>query len=151
MRQTKLSGYTASVELNYRELQSLDISDGTLIVYGYQPVMIAANCIRKSTEGCTHKEGIVYLSDRYQKKFAVKNDCRCCYNVIYNSAPLMLISQDEEIDRLRPLGIRLDFTTETANEMDHILKLYEKVFLLGEKIKIPDMEYTKGHFKRGVK
>lgn len=151
MEKTRLSGYTASVELNYRELKKLDISDGTLIVYGYQPVMITANCICKSTDGCSHQEGVTYLKDRYQKKFAVKNCCKCCYNIIYNSAPLLLAAQAEDVKALHALGLRLDFTLESAEEMKKILDLYEKVFLLEQNVKLPDMEYTNGHFKRGVK
>lgn len=150
-RSANMQRYTAPVELNSRELKSLDISDGMLIAYGYQPVMITAGCVRKNTGKCDHEEGTLYIKDRYQKKFAVKNYCKYCYNVIYNSLPLMLLHQAEEIKRLNPAVIRLDFTTESESEAKKIIDLYVEVFQEEREIRIPDVEYTKGHFKRGVK
>lgn len=146
-----ITGYTAPVELNSRELARLDISGAAFIVYGYQPVMISANCIQKNTGGCTKADGIKYLTDRYKKKFAVKNYCKYCYNITYNPDPLMLLHQKEEIEELSPAVIRLDFVTESAQQVRKMIELYTKAFMDKEDISIPDMEYTKGHFKRGVK
>lgn len=147
----RLAGYTAPVELNSRELLKLGIQGASLIAYGHQPVMISANCVLKNIKGCTKTQGMLYLSDRYHKKFAVKNDCRCCYNVIYNSMPLMLLHQAGEVKKLQPAYVRLDFTTETKAEVREIIHLYSAVFLDGRNVRVPEMEYTKGHFKRGVK
>lgn len=148
---TDLMHYTAPVELHYKELKTLGLENAELIVYGYQPVMFSAGCVRKNTSQCAGKDGLLYLTDRYQKKFAVKNFCKYCYNVMYNSAPLMLLSQEEEIRTLNPLGLRLDFTLESAEEMKQILGWYRRKFVNGEKVEVPDMDYTRGHFKRGVK
>ena len=92
---------TAPVELNASELKKLDISKEAMIVYGYQPVMISAGCVQKNTDRCTQKESTLYLTDRYHKKFAVKNYCKCCYNVIYNSSPLLLVGQQEEFEKMK--------------------------------------------------
>ena len=151
LKETGVEGYTAPVELNIKELKKLDITDSSLIVYGYQPVMFSAGCVQKNTDKCTQKEGILYLTDRYQKKFAVKNYCNCCYNIIYNSSPLVLLNNKEDIERLSPANIRLDFTIESKEEMRSILDMYIRSFLCGENIDISDMDYTRGHFKRGVK
>ncbi len=147
----KITGYTAPVELNSRELATLDVSGAFLIVYGFQPVMISANCIQKNAGGCTKKDGTQYLTDRYKKKFMVKNYCKYCYNITYNPDPLMLLHQKEEIIRLAPAVLRLDFVIESARQVRKIIEWYTKTFLDRETITIPDMEYTKGHFKRGVK
>ena len=93
----------------------------------------------------------MYLTDRYQKKFAVKNYCNCCYNVTYNSSPLVLLNQKDEIERLAPLCLRMDFTLEDKNEVSQMIDLYTRAFLCGEEIDISQMDYTRGHFKRGVK
>lgn len=143
--------FTASVELNYRELKELGIQTGNLIVYGYQPVMVTANCIRKSMGTCRHEDGMVYLTDRYKKKFAVKNDCRCCYNIVYNSQPLMLLAQQEEVKCLAPAGVRLDILDESRKDLEQIINLHWKCFKEDMPVHVPDIEYTKGHFKRGVK
>ncbi len=148
---TNIKSFTAPAELNYRELKKLGIEEAELIVYGYQPVMFSAGCVRKNTSQCTKRDGTIYLTDRYQKKFAVKNVCKCCYNIIYNSSPLMLISQKKEIEELNPAGIRLDFTEENKEQTKQMLNLYADVFLRGESPELPDADYTRGHFKRGVK
>lgn len=132
-------------------MQRLSIHDGVFIAYGYHPVMITANCIRKNMKGCEKKDDILYMTDRYKKKFAVKNYCKYCYNVIYNPVPLMLLHQSEEIGRLCPAELRLDFVVESEKEMKKIIDLYAQTFLEGKAVEIPSMEYTKGHFKRGVK
>ena len=151
LEKTKISGYTAPVELNVKELNKLDIQDASLIVYGYQPVMFSAGCVQKNTDKCTQKEGVTYITDRYQKKFAVKNYCKCCYNIIYNSLPLVLLDQKSEIDKLNPACLRMDFTLETSAQIKQILEMYMSVFGDGEEIDISNMDYTRGHFKRGVK
>lgn len=151
LSETKISSFTAPVELNVKELQKLDIQEMALIVYGYQPVMFSAGCVKKNTEQCKKEEGILYLTDRYQKKFAVKNYCNCCYNIIYNSAPLVLVNNKEEVLNLRPYSLRLDFTLEDEDVTAQILKMYLNAFLYNKETDISGMDYTKGHFKRGVK
>ena len=146
-----LSFGTAPVELNYRELQELGVSDMEVIVYGYLPVMVSAGCIRKNTSGCTKKSGQMTLTDRYQKQFTVKNDCNYCYNIIYNTSPLVLLGQREEMDRLGLRRFRLSFTSENAGQTRRMLDLYADEYLHGREVAVPEMDYTRGHFKRGVK
>lgn len=142
---------TAPVELNYRELEQLTIKDMELIVYGYLPVMVTANCIKKSMGRCDHQSSSTWLADRYQKKFPVKSVCSYCYNVIYNMAPMVLLDQKEEIDRLSPKALRLSFTVENGKQTKEMLDLYENVFHKEKEVQMPDIEFTRGHFKRGVK
>ena len=85
------------------------------------------------------------------KQFAVRTCCSCCYNVIYNSAPLFLADKADEIRRLAPGELRLDFTTETGEEVKHAADLYRDAFILGRDVTAPAAEYTRGHFKRGVR
>ena len=143
--------FTAPVELNDRELEALGIEGETFIAYGYQPVMITAGCIQKTTGVCRHKEGYMYVKDRFQKKFAVKKCCPYCYNILYNYAPLYLADKRDEVMRLAPGELRLDFTTETAERTGEIIRLYAKAFLERCQVLALDTEYTRGHFKRGVK
>ncbi len=146
--------YTVPVELNCRELKELKIQGAVMPVYGYQPVMVTANCIRKTAGRCHEEEkasGFLYLRDRYQKKFAVRCCCRYCYNVIYNSAPLFLADMAGEIRELNPQELRLDFTVETGEQMQEIMKTYTEAFIGCQNVAPPQTEYTRGHFKRGVK
>lgn len=142
---------TAPVELNDRELAGLGIEEQTFIAYGYQPVMVSAGCIQKTTASCDGKGGVLTISDRYQKEFAVRRYCRDCYNVMYNSAPLFLADKAEEIRKLMPAQIRLDFTIENKEQVREICKIYVDAFKEGKKMEPQIREYTRGHFKRGVK
>jgi collagenase-like PrtC family protease len=55
-RELGITDYTAPVELNYQELRTLGIEDSDLIVYGYQPVMVSAQCLFENTKGCRKQE-----------------------------------------------------------------------------------------------
>ena len=142
---------TAPVELNDRELTELGIGEQAFIAYGYQPVMVSAGCIKKTSASCDGKGGVLTISDRYQKEFTVRCYCRDCYNVMYNSAPLFLADKAEEIRKLMPAQIRLDFTVENKEQVREICKIYMNAFIEGKKMEPQIPEYTRGHFKRGVK
>lgn len=142
---------TAPLELNCGELQELGLEHSELIVYGYLPMMLSAQCVLKTTNGCKKQKGIATIQDRYQKTFAVRNCCNYCYNVIYNTTPLVLLDQKKDIMNLKPQALRLHFTTENRNTMQEILQLYEDVFYKDKEVCGPDMEFTRGHFKRGIK
>ncbi len=151
-RELGIADYTAPVELNYQELRTLGIEDSDLIVYGYQPVMVSAQCLFESTKGCQRQasgnDG--RLVDRLGKSFYVQANCRGCYNIIYNSQPLSLLKQEEDIRRLLPKGLRLDFTLEGKEELKRVLAAYIDVFCHGRKTSVELTDYTTGHFKRGI-
>ncbi|MDE7253595.1 MAG: U32 family peptidase [Acetatifactor sp.] len=116
------------------------------IVYGRIPLMVTANCIANTTEGCqkSKPDEVSFLIDRYQKRFPVLRNCRHCMNIIYNSLPLSLhagLSKWRE-----SVDFRLDFTIEDAGETTRILRY----FLSDAKGDLPYTEYTTGHEKRGV-
>lgn len=142
---------TAPLELNHRELQDVGVENSELVIYGYLPMMVSAQCIQKTTEGCNKQKGTLTFKDRYQKSFTVKNHCDYCYNTIYNTAPLVLTDQKSEIESLNPKALRLNFTIEDRNRMKDILRLYEDVFVKNIPGATPDIEFTRGHFKRGIK
>lgn len=151
LKSAGISRFTAPAELNCRELSELGLSSGCLVAYGRQPVMISAGCVRKNTKGCRREDGRLILTDRKKNDFIVKNNCRYCYNVMYNCQPLMLISRQEDVKRLNAAELRLDFLDETADQMDRIVDLYRDCFKNDMSVKVPDIRYTNGHFKRGVK
>lgn len=84
-----VSGDTVPLELNSREIMHRNNIGSQMIVYGYYPLMTTANCVHKNTKGCDKKQKLIYLKDRYNKSFAVCNNCKECYNTIYNSLPTM--------------------------------------------------------------
>ena len=144
-------GITAPVELNRWELQELSARDMELIVYGYLPVMVSAGCVKKNMERCDKKTGFLSMTDRQHKKNTVKNECIYCYNVIYNSAPLMLADKYQQLEELGCRAFRLQFSTEDGKRTREIIDLYTLAFAKGKEVSLPKEEFTRGHFKRGVK
>lgn len=149
-REKGITHYTASVELNYNELKELGCQDSDIVVYGHVPLMISAQCVVKNTIGCTKKESMYELEDRYHKNFIVRNYCKYCYNVIYNADPISLLGHSKDVKRLEPNNIRLEFTVEKPNEVKQIVTAFENQFIKGidSEYKLP--QFTKGHFKRGI-
>lgn len=132
-----VSGDTVPLELNSREIMHRNNIGSQMIVYGYYLLMTTANCVHKNTKGCDKKQKLIYLKDRYNKSFAVCNNCKECYNTIYNSLPTMLT---KNISKLKEAGIRsfrYSFTIETPKQIKAVMD--DKV-----------AEYTNGHYKRGV-
>ena len=159
-------GFCLPYELNGSEQRELLrgvvyrglVIDHEKIVYGRIPMMVTANCVVKTMEGCRKgrweskvngdskvqgDSGVtVWLRDRYRKEFPVLTNCFHCTNLIYNSLPLALFGEGK---KHRGMGaLRLDFTLESGDEVLQILG----TFMGGEKLK--ENSYTTGHEKRGV-
>lgn len=142
---------TAPLELNYRELMDVGLESSELIVYGHTPMMVSAQCVTKTIKGCRHEKGLITMKDRYQKDFYIKNNCDYCYNIIYNTVPVVLTDQKKELEQLQPKAMRLHFTVERKEEVQEVLALYRTVFAENGKAQEPKMDFTRGHFKRGIK
>lgn len=142
---------TASYETNGNEFKLLDRSFMEINVYGYFPVMLTAGCVRKTMnkclktllsadETCKLKSKDTTIVDRKSSSFTVRTVCRYCYNIIYNSVPIGLFQNIDELEALGFCGYRISFTTESPEEIENILLNYKNL----------KSNYTKGHFKRGV-
>ena len=120
------------------------------IVYGRIPMMLTANCLRRTAGKCAKGDGAapgaqqfeMELIDRYRKNFPVVANCRHCMNIIYNSVPLSLF---RELPKWRgKVDLRIDFTLESPEETRQILDSFIKgaAFL--------ECQHTSGHERRGV-
>lgn len=150
---------TVPLELNGKELAHRDNRNSEMLLYGYLPLMISAQCIRNNLYGCDGKEGRCFLRDRYEKIFPAV--CHCspwktgntnapeyCYNMIYNSLPFGLLKEKKQVLSLGMESFRLSFTIERADETKKILEGFIDTYLHGA---APlEIEFTKGHFKRGA-
>lgn len=139
-------------ELNWHEIKEMlaEITNTdafSAVVYGRIPMMISANCLKKTAEGCRKERGYALLSDRYAKEFPVYTDCEYCYNIIYNSLPLSLHKIFEKNTSFLS-SYRLDFTVEGKAETEKIIRYFKEI---AENYKEPFYkEFTTGHYKRGV-
>lgn len=160
---------TAPLELNQSELLQHPIYE-EYIAYGRTALMVAANCLAKTSAVlankntavsgasiCKKTQNVLYLTDRYRKRFPVVRYCFSCYNVIFNADPLCLFDQMPALKQLNPEFLRLSFTDENAGQCRQILALFLDQRTTGGKqtsaadlsAALPD-GFTRGHFKRGV-
>lgn len=135
---------TIPVELNQRQIKNLSfIKAGSEIeVYGYQQLMVSAQCLQKTLKKCNHASEMFRMQDRYHKSFFVSCICKYCYNSIYNGIPTVIFDLIHK-DFIGNNVLRLHFTRENEREVQKVLD----VFFGGKSY---DGEKTRGHYNRGV-
>lgn len=143
---------TVPYELNRREIATRENENSEMVLYGYLPLMLSAQCVHANCTACDKKPQLTYLKDRYGKFFPVKNQCMECYNVLYNTVPLALFGFQKELKDAGIRKFRLMFTIENETQMRKIFECYETSKQQGkiELSAVLEGEYTNGHFKRGV-
>ncbi|GCA65687.1 peptidase U32 [Mediterraneibacter butyricigenes] len=150
LKEEGISEYTASLELNAKELSGLDLTDCEGVVYGYIPVMESAQCLEKTCFGCKKASGRDEMADRLGHRFSIRRVCTFCYNVIYNTDPQVLFSEMDTLRRVKVSSCRLHFTGESKAETKQILSLYTQAYAQ-DPVWPENLNYTKGHFRRGIK
>ena len=149
-----MNGFCYPLELHHKDIRDtehriirddhLHSFDREVLVYGFVPRMISAQCIQKNSSGCTHQSSRLTMTDRKGEKFTVQNRCDSCYNILYNSVPVSLHTRLESLKQLDGIGYRLDFTTESPERIREVLNLFT-----GES-KACSYRYTKGHWDKGI-
>ena len=132
-------------ELTLTELEALSDESLCLTLYEYQPVMISANCVQRTTNGCSHSDSVVPITDDRKNRFFAACYCKDCYNVIYNKLPYSILDiyQDTAFTNIHKGGYMLRFTIEDKAQIEHILRAYADGH--------PEIkERTTGHLYRGV-
>ena len=120
-----LDAYSAdhTYPLELSNTECIDLSKKTSsvserVVYGRAPLMVTANCIRKTLKSCSHKAGFETIIDRKGIAFPVKCDCLHCVNIIYNSVPLLISDVPSDVT------CRIELTDESESACRDILKFY---------------------------
>lgn len=149
----EIDGYTVSTELSRNEICKMDNSRREMIVYGYLPVMVSAQCIMKNFCGCKlnsdREAQVLYLKDRMGKRMPVINQCAWCYNVIYDSSPLNLLAYAGKIKECSIKAVRIDLRFLKEKEAGEILSGAVEAFVYDRAVDVKG-DFTKGHFLRGV-
>ena len=145
---------TLPYELSFKELRSQKTSGCQLVVYGRTPMMISAQCIRKTNRACTHRSGWTAITDRTGRTFPVYCSCPDCFTIIYNSLPTSLFREQEAIRHLHCGSVRVDLTDERKEETMQLLSAVTDCFGRREtrdaEVEMPDIPVTRGHFRRGI-
>ena len=138
-KQLGFADVTASFEMKTSQLLKIcgNIPVG-VIAYGYLPVMLTRNCPVKQAVGscksCTGK-----LTDRTGREFKVR--CDGVSSEILNSDLLMM---SDRMDEICADFVQLDFTDETATEINRVISCYR------EGRKLADGGFTRGLYYRGI-
>ena len=132
---------TVPHELNAKELAARDNSCSEMIVYGRVPVMLSAQCLKKTLDRCRHQYSELVLEDRKGMRFPVLCECDVCMNRILNAVPLDLLGDKDrrEILERGVRSLRFLFTTESGAEARRIADTLQV-----------EGTVTRGHFRRGV-
>ncbi|MFI3170975.1 MAG: DUF3656 domain-containing protein [Eubacteriales bacterium] len=146
-----ISKNTHALELTAKEINQLSQRNSGLVVYGYTPNMISAQCVQKTAKQCTHKSDMIIMKDRMGKDIQVKCCCDYCYNIIYNTCPTSLLDEKEEIRKINPAFLRVDFTVEGKLEVKEVIDSIGKFYYDISNNSLGNRETTKGHFRRGVR
>ena len=147
--------HTIPFELNEKELGELVGRDGSgeMVIYGLLPTMVSAQCVGKTVTGECKYRGPMQMTDEKGYTFTAHQECKYCYNVIYNSAVLNLMHRYDNLVRsgCRRFGLR--FTFESESEIKLVVKCLDSL-INGEKYIFPDeimgLKLTNGHYMRGV-
>ena len=152
-----VQGFCIPLELKAAEQHALTDMEQSFekIFYGRIPMMLTANCVARTTQGCKlgtkEESSVTEITDRYRKRFPVYLNCTHCMNIIYNSVPLSLHGDWNKWKN--SVDMRLDFTLEDADTTQRVLAFFEEIVHMqgfSKNMQIPYAEYTTGHEKRGV-
>lgn len=138
---------TLPYELTATELEYVSDDASELIAYGRIPMMLSEQCVAKTLGKCSHKNGVLMIENQ-SNQYCVKSCCSFCYTVTQGIRPLDLTGEKEVYENLRPGSIRLEFSTESRDDIIQILSSFNHVSDKTEGLK--KKHTTLGHFYRGV-
>ncbi len=140
---------TVPIELNKKEIEALGTEGMEIIGYGYYPMMVSAQCVRKCCDSCAkgaYEKGSsipqMYLIDRKNKKLPLMSVCKYCYSFIYNESPVYLIDNMDLFRKWKNSYVRIEFTVENEKETENIINAVRN--------KKNIEKSNSGHFNRGV-
>ena len=148
-RRQKVAADMVPLELNQKEIAHRDNSMSSMMVYGYIPLMVSAQCVQKNTGKCDGQSGRLFLKDRYKKGFPVQCCCDLCYNIIYNSLPYGLLGYRDVLLEMGLYRFLLSFTLESPGRTKEVAEAFQKAYIQGQQVS-GEFSFTKGHMKRGV-
>jgi putative protease len=167
LQEEGLKSITLSPELTMSQIENL-YNKGSIICetlgYGYLPLMITKHCPMSLIKGC--KDDLNCKNCPYSEGYGLKDrkninfymERKEGFTTIYNSVPLMILDNLDQIYENKVNMIRLDFTFERENikELQEIYFNYAKGIVSKDMVNEFIKEFrdknhiTKGHYFRGV-
>ena len=123
LREWELQSATLSFEMTLPQIR--DVSKAVpceLLAYGRLPLMVTENCLFKGKTGaCACHMGGIKLVDKTGAEFPVIRDGNSCRSVLLNGKKLSWLDRQNDLAKLGLWAMRLQFTTENAKEVDHVI------------------------------
>ena len=86
-------GYTASMELNHKELTHMENSQAELMLYGYAPLMVSAQCVVKNIKGMYSQKGTPYNEGPHRCRASIKGTLQLLLQYHFKSSSVIFIWQ----------------------------------------------------------
>lgn len=145
---SETEGFCVAKELSLANLKGLNLHRGIVNIYGRQIAMISAQCSYKEAFGCHKESGFYTITDRLGNDMMCFKQCHFCTNFIFNAHKTYLVDKIADYQAVGVNEFRIDFTDETEEEMKAVLGAVGQG-LPPESIGLKD--FTRGHFKKGVR
>lgn len=115
-----------SPELTLAQLR--DMPRGTSVcAYGRIPLMVTEKCVSREIADCAACEsGRAELVDRRNIRFPVLRAYKH-RSEIYNSVPIYMADRSRELPSESKMGRHFIFSTESAREVDSVIRAYERM------------------------
>lgn len=139
---------SSSPELTGSELAKINHNMAEMTIYGKSTMMVSAQCLQKTSGGCTGITGFIEMIDRKNVVFPIKNNCSYCYNLIFNYVPTYLLEEREALKKISANYLRVALSDEDKNGTSEVLSLI-KSYREGEIRNVS--QCTLGNFRRGIK
>ena len=95
-----------------------------LMIYGRIPVMVSAQCLKKSRGLCDHRRELLYLEDRKGRKLPVTTHCRDCINQIWQDKTRDLIGRSLPAAREGISRLRMDLLDFHPGDFHQLMERY---------------------------
>ena len=112
------------------------------MVYGYYPVMLSAQCVKKTLGCCNGREELYHLEDQRIRRLSMSSHCHpdwvdpsvcwcpeddlACYNMIWSDSPRDLIGKEFHQISQYIRRVRFDFFDSSGEEIEDVIRRYER-------------------------
>ena len=125
LEQMGIDSLILSPELTLPQARDVE-GDTSLIVYGRIPLMTVEKCVIKEIANCdTCAQNAAVLTDRRGVSFPVLREWEH-RNIIYNSLPTSMSDRQDQLTKAGITNQHFIFSTETPDEVDEVINLWEK-------------------------
>lgn len=162
LEESGVFGTTAPYECKETELRQLLDGSEDLVVYGHLPVMVSAQCLRRTADSCRamsgqRKQEYITLADRKGKEFLALSVGSFGYQLLLEKEAYSLLTVAERLQEL-PFGsgrYRIDFTVESGRETRRVMEQWQRAAECGwSNSSVRDENgsdcYHLAHWRRGV-